>query len=279
VFDASMGGIMSEWHFMDPASRHNLVTAWEREAAGMMTLADDDTWEGATGAGAWQARDVFGHLVDTTEGYFVSFASARGESDPPENLGVRHMSTYIDEGARAFRGFDRKELVDRLSEDLSRFRSIVDDLSDDQWAGMLVSHKYMGPLPAAFYPLFQLVDYGIHSWDIREGSGKAHALDGDTADLLAPLAFVLWQSTHEEPEPGEPYRIGIRVTGRNGGDNVVSVSPDGVAVEQGDLSPLPTVIEFDPGTLILTAYGRMNGGTVRGDQALAARFLNSCFRI
>lgn len=270
---------MSEWQFMDPSSRHNLVTAWEREAAGMMTLADADTWDEPTGAGAWQVRDVFGHLVDTTEGYFTSFAAARGEGDPPENLGVRHMSTYIDEGARAFRGTDRKELVDRLAEDYSRLRSIVDDLSDDEWAGMLVPHKFMGPLPAPFYPLFQLVDYGIHSWDIREGSGTAHALDGDTADLLAPLAFILWQSTHEESFPGEPYQIGIRVTGRNGGDNVVSVSPDGVGVEQGDISSLPAVIEFDPATLILTAYGRMNGGTVRGDQAPATRFLNSCFRI
>lgn len=34
----------------------------------------------------------------------------------------------------------------------------------------------------------------------------------------------------------------------------------------------PAVIEFDPGTLVLTGYARMNGGTVRGDRALAGRF-------
>jgi hypothetical protein len=42
---------------------------------------------------------------------------------------------------------------------------------------------------------------------------------------------------------------------------------------------LPTVIEFDPATLVLAAYGRLNGGTVRGDRALAERYLNSFFRI
>ena len=45
----------------------------------------------------------------------------------------------------------------------------------------MVPHFYMGPLPAFFYPAFQLMDYGVHSWDIREGSGKAHGLAGDAA--------------------------------------------------------------------------------------------------
>jgi len=264
---------------MDPASRQNLVTAWDREASGMMELADDESWEEPTGAGHWQARDVFGHLVDTTEGYFVSFDAARGTAAPPENLGVRHMAGHIDRGAQSFRGTSREELVDRLGEDLVRFRGVIDDLDDDEWAGLLVPHKYMGPLPAAFYPLFQLVDYGIHSWDIREGSGRAHALDGDTADLLVPLAFIMWQSTHEAPDDADSYQIGVRVTGRNGGDQVVSVGPEGVSVEAGDIDALPAFIEFDPATLVLTAYGRTSGGTVRGDTALATRFLNSCFRI
>jgi len=34
------------------------------------------------------------------------------------------------------------------------------------------------------------------------------------------------------------------------------------------------VIEFDAGGLVLAAFGRANAGTVRGDTALANRFLN-----
>ena len=43
------------------------------------------------------------------------------------------------------------------------------------------------------------------------------------------------------------------------------------------MSGLPAVIEFDPGTL--TAFGRVNAGTIRGDRIVADQFLNSFFRI
>ena len=59
----------------------------------------------------------------------------------------------------------------------------------------MVPHFYMGPLPAFFYPAFQLMDYGVHSWDIRQGTGRAHGLSGEAADLLTPFMFVLWQYT------------------------------------------------------------------------------------
>ena len=59
----------------------------------------------------------------------------------------------------------------------------------------MVPHYYMGPLPAFFYPAFQLMDYGVHSWDIRQGTGRAHGLAGEAADLLTPFMFVLWKST------------------------------------------------------------------------------------
>jgi hypothetical protein len=42
---------------------------------------------------------------------------------------------------------------------------------------------------------------------------------------------------------------------------------------------LPAVIEFDPTSFVLTAFGRTNTGTVRGDVALAHRFLAGFFRI
>ena len=54
---------------------------------------------------------------------------------------------------------------------------------------------------------------------------------------------------------------------------------DGLSYAQEDVSGLPAVIEFDPGTLVLTAFGRVNAGTIRGDRAVADQFLNSFFRI
>ncbi len=46
----------------------------------------------------------------------------------------------------------------------------------------------------------------------------------------------------------------------------------------GDVSDL-TVIEFDPGSFVLTAFGRSNSGTIRGDRAVADTYLNLFFRI
>jgi hypothetical protein len=59
----------------------------------------------------------------------------------------------------------------------------------------------------------------------------------------------------------------------------VSISDQGMAYEPGATGDLPTVIDFDAGSLVLTAFGRIHGGNVRGDQALADRFLNLFYRI
>ena len=57
------------------------------------------------------------------------------------------------------------------------------------------------------------------------------------------------------------------------------VSADGVQYAEGDISDCPAVLEFDPATLVLTGYARMNGGTVRGDADVAARFRGLFFPI
>jgi hypothetical protein len=59
----------------------------------------------------------------------------------------------------------------------------------------------------------------------------------------------------------------------------VTVSGGGLAYEQGEIESLPARIEFDAGSLVLTAFGRTNSGTIRGDRELADRYLNLFFRI
>ena len=156
---------------------------------------------------------------------------------------------------------------------------ILEPLSAEEWTGFMVPHFYMGPLPAFFYAAGQLMDYGVHTWDIRQGTGEGHGMSGDAADLLVPFMFVLWQSTIKPDADLSPFSIGIRVTGRNAGEYVVSVGPEGMQYAPGDVDDLPTVLDFDPGSLVLTTFGRSNSGTVRGDSGLADRFLNLFFRI
>ena len=52
---------------------------------------------------------------------------------------------------------------------------IFEALTEDEWAGLQAPHGYMGPLPAFFYPIFQLVDYAVHGWDVREAAGLPQA--------------------------------------------------------------------------------------------------------
>jgi len=47
----------------------------------------------------------------------------------------------------------------------------------------------------------------------------------------------------------------------------------------GDAEGCSAIIEFDPATLVLTGFGRMNGGTVRDDQRLASDFRALFFAI
>ena len=50
------------------------------------------------------------------------------------------------------------------------------------------------------------------------------------------------------------------------------MTPEGVTLEPGDLGDVPVVLEFDPASFVLTAMGRMNAGTARGDSRLAERY-------
>ena len=156
---------------------------------------------------------------------------------------------------------------------------ILEPMGPEEWTGLIVPHFYMGPVPAFFYAAGQLMDYAVHSWDIRQGTGRAHGLSGDAADLLVPFMFVLWQSTIRQDADLTPFELGITVTGRNAGSYRISVTGDGMSYEAGDVSGLPAVLDFDAGSLVLTTFGRSNAGTVRGDQEIADRYLNLFFRI
>ena len=270
----------ASWNFQDPASKQRVLDVLQAEMDLMFDLvADPARWEAPTACENWEARDVVGHLVDTTEGYLPAFAGARSDATPEAPLGVRDMATHVDQGAKSLRKVPREELIGRLRDDSERMMEEFTALSADDWAGFMVPHKYMGPLPAMFYPMFQIVDYAVHGWDIREGTRTPHAMSGDAADLLVPVIFVLWSATADVGNVDSPYSVGVRTTGHNGGDMRADVSSEGVQFSPGDIDDCAAVLEFDPATLVLTGYARMNGGTARGDEELAGKFRDLFFPI
>jgi uncharacterized protein (TIGR03083 family) len=268
------------WNFMDPASRGTLLQTLRSEADGFFALAGAAGWEAPTACTEWQVRDAVGHMIDVTEGYFVGFDHARQGSDAPAAAGLTVMADRLDDHARAFRSLSRADTLKRATEDYERMLAIVDGLSDEEWSSLLVSHPYLGPVPAGFYPEFQLIDYAVHSWDIREGIGAQRPLSGAAADLLVPVALIIWQATANPSALSEPFAFGLRVTsGANAGSWRFDCAPDGVSYAPAEVEDLPAVLETDPGSFVLSVMGRVSAGTVRGDGAVLDRYRSLLFPI
>lgn len=272
---------MGEWDATTYEGKDTILRVVRQQADKVFGLvADPEVWERETPCSRWTTRDVVGHLVDTIEGYFVSFDAARSNTEPAAPHGLAVMSQIAGDQAIEFRSATQAEMIERLETDFAKIMELLEGIGPDDWTGLMVTHAYMGPVPAYMFAAGQLMDFGVHEWDIVEGSGRAHALDGEVADLLVPFMFVLWQYTVRDGVDTSPFEIGIRVTsGHNAGAYRVSIGADGMTYEQGDVDDLPCVLEFDAGSFVLTAFGRYNTGTVRGDAAIADRFLNLFFRI
>ncbi len=271
---------MSEWNAMTYEGKDTILRVVRREADEMFALAGQPgAWDAPTACESWRVRDVIGHIVDTTEGYFSAFDTARAGAEAPAAYGLAVMHERAGRAGQALGEETQQELLSRARTDLDKMMGILEPLTADEWTGLIVPHAYMGPVPAFVYAGGQLMDYGVHTWDIRQGSGHAHALSADAADLLVPFMFIIWQSTIRPDADLSPFSIGIRVSGRNAGDTRVSISDAGMSYEPGSIDDLPAMLEFDPGSMVLTAFGRVNGGTASGDTALANRFLNLFFRI
>ena len=272
---------MGEWDATTYEGKATILRVVRHEAEKFMALASaPQAWDRETACQRWATRDVVGHIIDTTEGYFAAFDAARSHTDAGAPFGLAAMSQVAGDRALTFRDSPQEELLERLSTDLDKIMEMLDGVGADDWSALMVPHPYMGTLPAYFYAAGQLMDYAVHSWDIREGSGRAHAMSGDAADLLVPFMLVLWQSTIREDADTSPFQIGIRVSGgHNAGAWRVSVTPEGMSYEAGSVDDLACVLEFDAAGLVLATFGRCHTGTVRGDGAIADRFLNLFFPI
>ncbi|GAB3655903.1 hypothetical protein GCM10027589_15280 [Actinocorallia lasiicapitis] len=270
---------MSEWNFAEFAAKKNLLARLRVEAERFFALvAEEGVWERGTAAGDWQVRDVAGHLLDVTEGYLAAFAD--GGAVPEAPYGLAGMAARCDERARRFRSVARDDLLDRLRGAYGAMMEIFEGLGEGDWAGRTVFHFYMGPLPAYFYPAFQLADYAVHSWDVREGSGRGHALSRESADLLVPVVFGLWQNTAKPGAGLQGSAVRVRVlNGENRGDHALAADGSGALVASAEGAGADGLVEFDAASLVLTGFGRVNAGSASGDGGAVDELLDRFFRI
>jgi uncharacterized protein (TIGR03083 family) len=270
-----------QWDATNYAAKDNLLRVVRAEAERFFALAEvPENWHSPTASGHWQVRDLVGHLVDTTEGYIERFETTRGGGTADGLALISDMASTADARALEFRSVPREELLARLHDAFSRAMQMFEEVNEDDWGGFVVTHAYMGPLPAFFYPIGQLMDYGVHGWDIREGLEMPHFMSADAADMLVPWMFVLWQATTDTSRlEGGELDVAVRVSGRNGGTQRVRVTGEGMVYEPGSADDAQVVLDFDPASLVLTAFGRARSGTPYGDLDAARRFAGLFFRI
>lgn len=244
---------------------------------------DPDNWHAETRCEGWQVRDLVGHMIDVSEAYLERWEMARNDEEAPEPLGWQVMAEKLNEGALAHRNLSRDEAIARLNSAYDRLMSIFENMTEDEWSNFMVAHVFSGPVPAFCYPAFQIMDYGVHSWDMRWGLGeKDGVLDERTAGVLLPYMFIIWQySVDQERADGVDVTYGIKVDGEWGGQWKASVKDGQFNYEPvDDLSDVDTVFHYEhPSDMVLTTYQRFQGGEAKGDPEVIDTARNVFFSI
>jgi uncharacterized protein (TIGR03083 family) len=271
----------AEWDATNYAAKDNLLRIVREEAETFFALAEKpENWDTPTPAGHWRIGNIAAHIADTTEGYLERFETTRGGGTAEGFAPLDKMGVTADKRAQALADIPQDEMMARLRDDFARAMKMFEQVDETDWGNFMVTHAYMGPLPAFFYPIGQLMDYGVHGWDLREGLNLPHFLSADAADMLVPFMFVLWQATTDVSRlGGETLEVGVRVSGRNAGTFRVVTTSEGMTYEPGSADDLPVLIDFDPASLVLTAFGRTSSGTPYGDLDAARKFAGLFFRI
>jgi len=265
---------------MEYSGKQFLLDLDRRERADFYKLLDEAPWEGATASGHWQVRDLCGHMIDVTEGYLEAWDIARSGKEAPAPLGLPIMAAKLDEGATRFRSLSKQDAIARLKTASDKMFALFDSLDEKQWSGEIVTHKFMGPLPACFFAGFQLIDYSIHSWDIKAGLGRDEPLSDEAAITLIPFMLIVIKYTVDADRGKDvKTRFGIEITGPGGGNWCVDVDGTNVNYEEGSTEGCPTVFSFTPNEFVLSTYQRQRGGTARGDEQMAERIRDLLFKI
>lgn len=275
---------MSPVNSMDYSGKDTVLDVIRAESDDFFKIVDDpNNWNVQTRCTEWEVRDIVGHMIDVTEGYLTRWEKARN-NEPIDTAGLLVMGESLNKHAQAFRSLPREEAISRLKANYNKMMDIFEKLTPEEWNNFLVTHPYMGQLPTLFYPAFHVMDYGVHTWDMRWGLGeKERKLDERTAGVLVPyMLYALLPSTVDAPSAkGVDVEYGIEVSGEWGGKWRATVK-DGkfeAKPETGNFEGCKAVFSFDPSDFVLTAFQRFDGGTARGDEETINKVRKLFFRI
>jgi uncharacterized protein (TIGR03083 family) len=267
---------------MAAESKATVMDILRRDQAKFFQLVEDPSnWNVQTRCTEWEVRDLVGHMIDVTEGYLARWEVARkGESAGA--LGLQVMGETLNDHALEFRKLSRDEALARLKADRDRMMAIFDALTPQEWTGFMVTHPYMGPVPAGFYPAFHIMDYGIHPYDVEYGLGhRLVEIDEPTAGVLIPYCHIIMRYTvDQEAAKGVDCTYGIAISGPWGGGWRVTVK-DGQwdsKPEEGEFKGCEALFRYSPSDFVLTVFGRFPGGSATGDPKVIDQVRGLFFR-
>jgi uncharacterized protein (TIGR03083 family) len=268
---------------MDYSAKDLVLDVVRTERGKFYQIIDDPAnWESPTKSGHWQVRDLAGHLVDVTEGYLTRWDMAQARQEAP-SLGVLVMAQELDRVALTFRDLPREEVIGRLKTASDKLMARFDGMTAEQWGSFNVTHVFMGPLPLFFYPAFQTMDYGVHTWDMRWGLGEKDAkVDERAAGVLVPYMFILMQSTvDQESAKDVDLEYGIVVDGEWGGTWRAKVKDGQFSYEPvSDTAGLPATFHYrDASDFVLTIFQRGDYSEASGDPEAIATAQRLYFKI
>jgi uncharacterized protein (TIGR03083 family) len=241
-----------------------------------------ENWNVDTRCEGWQVRDMVGHMIDVTEAYLTRWDMAR-KGELPQGRGWLVMASDLNKGALAFRSLPRDEAIARLKAASNKLMMNFESLTEDEWNNFMVAHVFSGPIPSFCYPAFQIMDYGVHTWDMHWGLGdKEGKLDERTAGLLVPYMFIIWQySVDQEAAKGVDVTYGVKVDGEWGGQWKLKVKDGQLSYEAtDDLSDAQAIFHYkNASEMVLTTYQRFQGGETTGDPEVINKVRNLFFHI
>ncbi|MGH2687701.1 MAG: maleylpyruvate isomerase family mycothiol-dependent enzyme [Actinomycetota bacterium] len=246
-------------------------------------VEDPANWTVQTRCTEWETRDLVGHMIDVTETYLERWDLARQGRPESDVHGLPAMQDRAADRAIAFRSLPREEALARLHKASDELMGIYDAITPDEWSNFMVTHPYMGPLPSFIYFAFQIMDYGVHPYDIEYGLGnKLARIDERAAGVLIPYMFALMQNT-VDPASAEGLDVtyGIEVSGEWGGRWRVTVRDGAFSAqpEEGKFEGCAAVFRFDAPDFVLTSFLRYPGGAASGDPEVIDRVRRLFFAI
>jgi uncharacterized protein (TIGR03083 family) len=277
-----MCALMTPVNPMAAEAKDTVLEVLSRDRKKFFELVEDPAnWNVQTRCTEWEVRDLVGHMIDVTDGYLSRWEIAKkGES--ADAAGMQVMGEMLNDHAKEFRSLSREDALARLKENSAKVTAIFEALTPEEWTGFMVAHPYMGPVPAGFYPSFQIMDYGIHPYDIEYGLGdKLAEIDEASAGILIPYCHIVMQYTvDQESAKGVDCVYGMEVSGPWGGRWRVTVK-DGQwqsAPEEGNFEGVDALFRYTPSDFVLTVFGRFQGGSATGDPEVIDQVRRLFFR-